>query len=105
MAARHLEEGGLRILERNYRCRMGEIDLVAEDGSYLVFVEVKYRSTGGSGDPLCAVDRRKQRVISRVAAHYLLTHGEGTERPCRFDVVGFEGARPRWIRNAFDYIG
>lgn len=105
LAAGYLEKKGLRILEKNYRCRIGEIDLVAEEGRYLVFVEVKYRSSQSFGNPLSAVNRGKQQVISRVAAHYLLTHGKTMDAPCRFDVIGFEGERPVWVRNAFDYIG
>lgn len=102
LTARYLENQGLLILERNYRCAMGEIDLIAREGSYVVFVEVKYRSSEYSGNPLYAVDRRKQRVIGRVALHYLKTHRMGMNQPCRFDVVGFEGNTPIWVPNAFE---
>lgn len=66
-AACFLKTQGYQILERNYRCKKGEIDLIAREGQYLVFVEVKYRSTNESGLPEEAVDLRKQRQISRVA--------------------------------------
>lgn len=103
LAAEYLEKQGLHIKERNYRCRFGEIDLIATDGRYLVFVEVKYRCNAGSGSPLAAVDAAKQRNISRVAGQYLLTRVHALDVPCRFDVVGFEGTKPQWIKNAFDY--
>ena len=102
-AARYLEEQGLAILEHNYRCRFGEIDLIAQDGEYLVFVEVKYRSSRQSGSPLAAVDAAKQHVISRVAKNYLLTCRRSVDIPCRFDVVGFDGDEITWVKNAFDY--
>lgn len=103
-AAAFLEKNGLKILERNFFCRSGEIDLVARDGKYLVFVEVKYRATTVSGEAAAAVDRRKQCRISRAAQFYLLRYGYG-EPPCRFDVVAIDGDEVRWIRDAFDYCG
>ena len=103
-AAAFLEKQGVRILERNFFCRSGEIDLVARDGNYLVFVEVKYRATAVSGEAAAAVDIRKQRRISRAAQFYLLRYGYG-EPPCRFDVVAIDGEEIHWIRNAFDYCG
>ncbi|MDO5798563.1 MAG: YraN family protein [Eubacteriales bacterium] len=103
-AAAFLEKQGLKIVERNFYCRNGEIDLVARDGEYLVFVEVKYRSTSASGMAAAAVDIRKQRRISRAAQFYLLRYGYG-EVPCRFDVVAIDKNEIRWIRNAFDYCG
>ena len=72
LAGEYLRQQGYEILEYNFRCRMGEVDIVAKDGEYLVFVEVKYRSSGRSGSPLEAVDRRKQRIISKVASYYCL---------------------------------
>lgn len=98
-----LQEKGYVILERNYRCRTGEIDIVARDGEYVVFVEVKYRSLGAFGSPEEAVDYRKQRVISRIALTYLLNHGCNTDVPVRFDVVSIEGKRLRHYRNAFPF--
>ena len=100
-----LEQQGYRILEYNFRCRSGEIDIIARDGEYLVFVEVKYRRTPGSGNPLEAVDRKKQQVISRTASYYCLTHGCGTGVPCRFDVAAVLGDEIRLVKNAFDYCG
>jgi putative endonuclease len=85
-AARHLEARGFRILERGFRTRDGEIDLVAADGGTVVFVEVKARSVTVCGRPAEAVDGRKQRRLLRAARVWLHRHG-ATESPCRFDVV------------------
>ena len=103
-AAAWLEGKGLQILERNYRCKKGEIDLIArEDGTY-VFLEVKYRKGEGSGHPAEAVDERKQKRISGSALWYLTEQG-ALEAPCRFDVIAVDGEVDSicWYRNAFDY--
>lgn len=100
-----LEEQGYKIQEYNFRCRTGEIDIVAKDGRYLVFVEVKYRSTEGSGNPLEAVNIKKQRVISKTASYYCLTHGYGDTMPCRFDVAAVLGDEIKLVKNAFEYCG
>ena len=102
LVAEYLEARGCRIVEREWRCRFGEIDLIARDGAYLVFIEVKYRSSLKDGDSLEAVNRRKQRKIIRVAEYYLCVHQEKADLPCRFDVIGIEEERIRLIRNAFD---
>jgi len=104
-AERHLREAGYRVLLRNYRCRSGEIDLIAFDGEVLVFVEVKARSAGGYGDPFDAVDDHKQHRIIRAAEWYI--HENGLyDRNARFDVVGVwrEGGQLRCelIRDAFE---
>lgn len=103
-AGAYLESQGYEILEYNYRCRSGEIDIIARDGEYLVFCEVKYRSCLKSGYPAEAVGRKKQQVISRCALYYMACRGM-TNVPCRFDVVSFEGDAVTVYRNAFDYIG
>lgn len=95
-----LEQMGYEILEYNYRCRFGEIDIIAKDGACLVFCEVKYRSGRGKGSPLEAVDYRKQQTIFRCASHYLAGQGFG-DIPCRFDVIGIEGTAITHIENAF----
>ncbi len=105
LAARCLEEKGYRILERNFRCRQGEIDLIARDGSCLVFVEVKYRRDGRAGDPAEAVDFRKQRRIIRTAAYYCYKRNIGESQACRFDVISVLGSEVRHIENAFEYQG
>lgn len=103
MAAGFLKREGYEILERNFRCRQGEIDLIAREGVYLVFVEVKYRRNGGRGAPEEAVDRRKQQRICRTAAYYMVKHQIYDTCPCRFDVVAVEGQRVRLYRDAFAY--
>ncbi len=99
-AQQYLRERGYRILASNYRCRAGEIDLVAEHGGYLVFIEVKYRADLHAGYGLEAVDGRKQRRILRAASWYLAQHG-GYDRPCRFDVVSFLGEEITLVQDAF----
>lgn len=102
VAADYLEKQGLQILQRNFSSRFGEIDIVAREGRYLVFVEVKYRATDSGGHPLEAVDIRKQRRIGRTADFYLLRFGYGEATPCRFDVVGIVGDEIIHVRNAFE---
>ena len=102
--AAFLKQNGFVILERNYRNKRGEIDLIGLDpDGWLIFVEVKYRSSEYSGNPLAAVDERKQWIISKVAAGYLMTHYRSLDVKCRFDVVGIEGSEIRWIKNAFEF--
>lgn len=101
-AGRYLEQLGYKILEYNYRCRLGEIDIVAKDGEYMVFCEVKYRSDRKRGNPLEAVDFRKQQTIFRCAMFYLTEHGF-ENIPCRFDVIGIEG-EPYNVNNKVSYI-
>ena len=103
-----LEKNGYQILARNFRCRIGEIDIVAREGGYLVFLEVKYRKQGGNGLPEEAVDWRKQRVISRVALYYLRRFGYGEATPVRFDVVALFGEQEFSVslyQNAFEFCG
>jgi putative endonuclease len=105
VAERFLRRHRYKIIERNYRCPPGEIDLVALDGATLVFIEVKTRKGEGFGSPLDAVDHRKQRQVSRAAQYFLAAH-RLENRDARFDVVGvwWEKGRPvcELIRNAFD---
>lgn len=100
-AAQYLEEQGYRILERNYRCKLGEIDLIARDGVWLVFVEVKYRLDARAGYGLESVDVRKQRRIARAASWYLYEKHIREDWPCRFDVVSFLGEEITLIKDAF----
>ncbi len=103
-AAQYLESCGYKITVRNFRCRMGEIDLIAEDGEYLVFIEVKYRADAQMGEPQEAVNLRKQRRISRAAAYYCMKNGRPPEQPCRFDVAAYMQGNWTIIKNAFDYL-
>ena len=101
LAAAFLERQGLKILERNYRCRFGEIDLVAAAGSALVFVEVRARSSDDYGGAAGSITAAKRRRLVAAARHYLAAHG--AERACRFDVVLVHGAERRieWLTDAF----
>src|SRR5438552_19127433 len=96
-AARFLEARGYRILERNYRTRRGEIDLIAEDGRMLVFVEVKVRLDDRFGGPAAAITRAKQARIARLAQQYLVWRRVG-DRPCRVDGGLIAGGDPRTRR-------
>jgi putative endonuclease len=100
-----LGERGLRLRERNYRCRGGEIDLVMQDGDCVVFVEVRYRSSARFGSPAETVDLRKRQRLLRAARYYLQTHPDAGRAPARFDVVANRPGMPalefEWIRNAF----
>ena len=104
LTAAFLEKQGYQIVEHNFRCRSGEIDLIGRDGPYLVFIEVKYRSSGKSGDPAEAVDKRKQKRIVNAARYYLYTHGYGENTPCRFDVAAILEQNVRIIKDAFSAI-
>lgn len=96
-----MEQRGYTILERGFRCRQGEIDLIARDGGVLVFVEVKYRRNESLGAPAEAVNTRKQRRIREAARYYLYSRGLGENIPCRFDVVGILGWQVEIITDAF----
>ncbi|MCX7635647.1 MAG: YraN family protein [Syntrophales bacterium] len=104
-AVRRLEGMGYKVLERNYRCPLGEMDIVAQDGGCLVFIEVRSRTGKAFGDPLASVTAVKRQKLSRIAVHYLQARGlDG--RPARFDVVavhmGEEGTVVEVVKDAFD---
>lgn len=103
MAGKYLEQNGYEIIEYNYRCKTGEIDIIARDGDYLVFCEVKYRSDARKGHPSEAVNLAKQRTISKSALYYITVNGL-EDMPCRFDVVGIEDDMVVLYRDAFDYV-
>ena len=90
LAVDELKRRGYAILARRYRTRHGEIDIVAEEGETLVFVEVKARTTGEFGEAAEAVTRWKQRRLASMAVEYLSRH-RSTARACRFDVVAVDG--------------
>lgn len=96
LACGELRRRGYAILERRYRTRFGEIDIIAEHGAELVFIEVKARSGDRFGSGAAAVTPVKQGRVARMAADYLARHGLH-ERPCRFDVVAVDmaGGAPR----------
>ncbi len=104
-AARYLVEQGMRIVESNFRCRQGEIDLIGYHRGYLVFVEVKYRSSTAKGYAVEAVDFRKQHKICRVSDYYRCIHKVDGTTSVRYDVVAIQGDEINWIQNAFPYQG
>lgn len=102
-AGRFLESLGWRILERGWRTRLGEVDLIARDGDTVVFVEVKTRSSNRFGPAESAVDRRKRGRIVRAALAWL--GRSGLDAPVRFDVVALQGGEMRHVRDAFTAEG
>jgi len=100
LCAKLLSAAGLRVVERNWRCRHGEIDLIAEESGTLVFAEVRMRAGGGFGGAAESVTAAKRSRLIAAARLYLARRPEA---PCRFDVFLVEGtpASVQWIRNAF----
>ena len=101
LACAHLEAAGLSVIQRNYRCPPGEIDLIMNDGDTLVFVEVRYRQSDRFGSAAESVTPTKRARLEAAALHFLAKHA--INRPCRFDVVALSGtpARMAWHRDAF----
>jgi putative endonuclease len=99
-AAAHLQRRGLKIIERNFRVRGGEIDLICREGATTVFVEVRRRSRGDFGGAAASITAAKQaRLI--LAARYWLARSGRDDIPCRFDCVLIDGERLDWLRDAF----
>lgn len=88
----------------NFRCKIGEIDLIGMDKDYLVFFEVKYRSSNAMGSPKEAVDFKKIKKICRVSDYYRMINHIDDGRYIRFDVISIKGEEIEWIKNAFDYV-
>lgn len=105
LACRHLCAQGLRLVERNFRCHSGELDLVMQDGDYLVFVEVRYRKNKDYGGGIESITSHKQRKLIRAASYYLLNRYGGNPPPARFDVIALTGTAGsnaiEWIADAF----
>lgn len=105
LAVKLLKKDGYRIIEQNYRCKLGEIDIIAEDGDVLTFIEVKARRADEFEGPKSAVTPKKKRRISMVALHYL-KETEQMDKKARFDVVAIrsfpEHPDAQIIKNAFD---
>ncbi|MCC6302430.1 MAG: YraN family protein [Gammaproteobacteria bacterium] len=104
-ACRFLLDRGLSLLERNYRHRRGEIDLIMQEKTCIVFVEVRCRSSARYGSALESVDRRKQEKLIAAAQHYLQTHARAAKYSARFDVISVTpDARATdiaWVKDAF----
>lgn len=103
LARDYLLRRGLIWRASNYRTRIGEIDLIMQDGDYLVFIEVRARSSAEYGTALESITLTKQQKIMRTAALYLQRYSKVEQYVCRFDVVGLQGHPPKisWIKNAF----
>jgi putative endonuclease len=106
LALHYLVKQGLRPVERNYQCRLGEIDLIMLDAECLVFVEVRYRAGRRLVPAALTVDRFKQMKLGRTAEMFLAGRSNHEHRPARFDVVGIDrsanGAlRYEWLQDAF----
>ncbi|PKO84187.1 MAG: YraN family protein [Betaproteobacteria bacterium HGW-Betaproteobacteria-11] len=99
-AAAHLARHGLRLVERNFRVRGGEIDLICQDGPLTVFVEVRLRTSSGFGGAAASITAAKQGRLILAARHWLARSGHG-ESPCRFDCVLIDGEQLTWLRDAF----
>jgi len=104
-AKHYLQRQGLTLVDQNYRCKYGEIDLIMRDAKTTVFVEVRYRQSEHFGSGAETVDSRKQRKLLASASHYLQNNLKAAKQPCRFDVISLTanaGAEyaVHWIPNA-----
>ena len=102
LEAQFLQQQGLTLLQRNYSCRFGEIDLIMQEGETHVFAEVRLRSATAFGGAAASIDTRKQAKLVRTAQHYLTTLKRIP--PCRFDAILMQETdinKIEWIKNAF----
>lgn len=106
LAATYLQQYSVRIVDQNFCCKMGEIDLIFEDQECLVFAEVRYRSYAAFGDAAESVTYAKQQKIIRAAQFYIQTRTWAQNVTCRFDVLAISGTptapKINWIKDAFD---
>ena len=96
-ALAYLQRQGLRLIVRNYRCRIGEIDLIMQDEGVLVFVEVRQRSSARYGGAAASVGPVKQQRLWRTAEHYLMRYPD--QPACRFDLVAIDGESLQWVQD------
>lgn len=103
LAEQYLKQQGLRTVTCNYRCRLGEIDLIMDDKHHLVFVEVRKRTSSRFGNAVDSVTRSKQQKIMKTALFYLSKHRLYAAKAVRFDLLCLDGASSQmtWIKNAF----
>ena len=99
----YLTGQGLKLITRNYHCRMGEIDLIMKDPMYLVFIEVRARVSAAFGGGLASITYAKRQKIIKTTSHYLLTHKIREQQAIRFDVVSIDGKAGEltWVKDAF----
>lgn len=102
VATAYLQQRGLKLVVRNYRCRFGEIDLIARDGKTLVFIEVRMRTSDGFGGAAASITATKRDKLLRTARHYLSVTARAPA--CRFDALLVNGADNsiEWLKNAFE---
>jgi len=102
LAAAYLQQQGLQLVERNYHCRFGEIDLIVRDGTTLVFVEVRMRTRNDFGGALASITAGKRNKLLRTARHYLA--GKARAPACRFDALLVSGPDHsiEWLKSAFE---
>ncbi len=107
LACRFLRSQGACILEKNYRSKQGEIDIIAKDGRYICFIEVKYRKDTRYGEPEEAVSFSKRQRICKVSQFYLYSKYKSLDLPVRYDVIAISPEDNiytfKWIKNAFDF--
>lgn len=109
IALQYLQQQGLQLITRNYRCRRGEIDLIMQHRDSLVFIEVRYRRNRRFGGAVASVDRRKQDKLIMSALHYLQENRQAARQPARFDVIAIHAQLDpvtqqhdiQWIQDAF----
>ena len=105
MAQNYLEQRGYRLVQKNFRCKTGEIDLIMQKGEMLIFAEVRSKTSSRYGEPLETVNKAKQDKIKKAAAYYLYTHPKQADCYCRFDVLSvlWINSTPQitWIEDAF----
>ena len=104
-AAAFLEKHGVTILDRNFRCRFGEIDIIGTQNDVLIFIEVKFRSNNARGTAIEAVGPQKQKTISLVSDHYRAYKRQYADYQIRYDVIAIDNDTIKWIPAAFDYAG
>lgn len=102
-AVEYLKNAGYQILERNFRCRQGEIDIIAKENRYLCFIEVKRRKNTATGHPLESIHKKKIHSICRTALYYLQSHSITDSTPVRFDVISVVCEDVLLLRDAFSF--
>ena len=102
LVSRFLERNGVKVLDRNYNTDRGEIDIIGEDGDYIVFFEVKYRKAGEYGSPLDAITKSKVKRIVAASRIYLYNNHYSENTFIRYDCIGVLDSDITWIKNAFD---
>ncbi len=106
-AVQVIQQAGFKIIDTNYLCKLGEIDIIARKDQDLVFIEVRYRRSDLYGGALQSVDKKKQRRIGLAANHFLQKHKLTNKVACRFDVFAITGnlkqLKYQWVEAAFDF--